>query len=276
MRDWNWRRLRERHRLATAAPRPDAVFESRWARVDGVRLHWRATREDPPATPVLLVHGMAVSHRYLMPLAARLAERFPVRALDMPGFGFSGDPGVPPDVSALAKWIAEWLEAIGEGPVAVVGNSFGAQVATALAEEHPALVRSVVLVGPTMDPAYPTKLRQTWHWVRGLPYEDPGQLPVILRDLADAGVRRAWRTFDIALADRIDRRLPRVRAPVLITRGAKETVASQRWVRELDRLLPEAETAVVPGAPHDANYTTPDELAALVIPFLERTAGARP
>ncbi|KPC76862.1 hypothetical protein ADL26_04645, partial [Thermoactinomyces vulgaris] len=189
----------------------------------------------------------------LMPLAARLAERYPVRALDMPGFGFSGDPGDPADVSALAKWIAMGLEAIGEGPVAVVGNSFGAQVATALAEEHPALVRSVVLVGPTMDPAYPTKLRQTWHWVRGLPYEDPGQLPVILRDLADAGLRRAWRTFDIALADRIDQRLPRVQTPVLITRGAKETVASQRWISELDRLLPQAETAVVPGAPHDAN-----------------------
>jgi pimeloyl-ACP methyl ester carboxylesterase len=273
MRDWNWRRMRERNRLAMAAPRPDAVFESRWTRVDGMRLHWRATRESRPGTPVLLIHGLAVSHRYLMPLAACLAERFPVRALDMPGFGLSGDPGAPADVSALAKWIAAWLEAIGEGPVAVLGNSFGAQVATALAEEHPASVRSLVLVGPTMDPAYPTKARQAWHWIRGLPHEDPGQLPVVLRDLADAGLRRAWRTFDIALADRIDRRLPRVQAPVLITRGAKETVASERWVVELDRLLPSTETAVVPGAPHDANYSTPAELAALVIPFLERTAG---
>ncbi|GAA2264608.1 alpha/beta hydrolase [Glycomyces scopariae] len=272
MRDWNWKHLREHYRLAAAAPRPDAVFESRWTEVDGVRLHHRASREDPPGTPVLLVHGLAVSHRYMMPLAARLAGSRPVRALDLPGFGLSGDPGRVADVDGLAGWIAAWLDAAGEGPVAVLGNSFGAQVATALAAEYPALVKSLVLVGPTMDSAAATKPRQIWRWLRGLPHEDPGQLPVILRDLADAGVRRAWRTFGIALDDRIEQRLPAVKAPVLIARGAKETVAPQRWVRELDRALPRAETAVVPDAPHDANYTSPDELAALVIPFLERTS----
>ncbi|GAA1680023.1 alpha/beta hydrolase [Glycomyces endophyticus] len=274
MRDWNLRRLRERYKLATAAPRPDGVFESRWTTVDGVRLHCRATREDPAGrTPVLLVHGLTVSHRYLMPLAARLAERHPVRALDMPGFGLSGDPAATPDVAALAGWIASWIKAVDEGPVAVLGNSFGAQVATALAAGHPDLVRCLILVGPTMDPSAPTKLRQTWRWVRGLPHEDPGQFPVLLRDLADAGLKRAWRTFGIALDDRIERRLPDVRAPVLIARGAKETVAPQSWVRQLDRVLPRAETAVVPGAPHDANYTSPDELAALVFPFLEAELG---
>lgn len=272
MQDWNWRRIRERYRLAAAAPRPDERFESRWTVVDGVRMHCRATREDPPGkTPVLLVHGMAVSHRYLMPLAAELAGHHPIRAVDLPGYGLSGEPGTVLDVAALADRLAAWLEATGNAPTAVLGNSFGTQVSVALAARHPHLVRSLILVGPTMDPAARSRTRQTLRWLRSLPHEDPGQAPIILRDLANAGIRRAWRTFGIALAYHVERDLPRVKVPTLVTRGAKEAVASQRWVEEAVSLLPQGELAVVPGSPHDANYTTPAELAALVLPFLHRT-----
>ncbi|MCC3765325.1 alpha/beta hydrolase [Glycomyces sp. TRM65418] len=272
MYDWNWRRMRERYRLAAAAPRPDARFVSRWTTVDGVDIHCRTTRDDPPGkAPVLLVHGMAVSHRYLMPLAALLADRYPVRAVDLPGFGLSGEPGAVLGVPALADRLAAWVEATGEAPAALVANSFGTQISVALAARHPHLVRSLVLVGPTMDPAARTRPRQALRWLRGLPYEDPSQLPIILRDLADAGLRRAWRTFGIALEHHVEYDLPKVRVPTLVTRGAKEAVATQRWVREVVRLLPHGEMAVIPGSPHDATYTTPVELAELVLPFLDRT-----
>ena len=47
------------------------------------------------AWPIVLVHGLAVSHRYLMPTAALLARRHPVGVPDLPGFGLSGDPRWP-------------------------------------------------------------------------------------------------------------------------------------------------------------------------------------
>jgi len=274
--DWNWKRMRERHRLASGAPEPDERFESRWTSVDGIRMHCRASRTDPPGPPVVLVHGMAVSHRYLMPLAALLADHHPVRVVDLPGFGLSEDPGRIEDVGALADRLVAWLRATGTAPAAVLGNSFGCQVAVDLAVRHPDLVRSLVLVGPTMDPDAPTMPRQTLRWLRGLPHEDPSQLPVILRDFCKAGPVRAWRTFRIALDDHVERKLPKVAVPTLVTRGAKEAVAPQRWVREAVRLLPQGEMAVVPDSPHDATYSTPKELAALVLPFLERNAAGRP
>ncbi|WP_081913134.1 alpha/beta fold hydrolase [Glycomyces sp. NRRL B-16210] len=276
MTNWNRKRMRERYTLATASPEPDEHFESRWTRLDGLRLHHRATRVDPPGrVPVLLVHGLAVSHRYLMPLAAELAGEHPVRVVDMPGFGLSDDPKPALGVPALADRLAEWLTATGTAPAAVLGNSFGAQVASALAVRHPELVQSLILVGPTMDPRARTKTRQALRWLRGIPSEDPSQLPIVLRDLVDAGARRAWRTFGIALDDRIERRLPEVAAPTLVTRGAAEAVAPQRWVEEIVDLLPHGELAVVPEGPHDGTYTTAEELAALVLPFLERTTADR-
>ena len=53
-----------RYRLATSAPETAWGFQSRWRTVRGVDTHDRASLARPNATPPLvLVHGLAVSHR---------------------------------------------------------------------------------------------------------------------------------------------------------------------------------------------------------------------
>ena len=69
------------------------------------------------------------------------------------------------------------------------------------AVRHPECVARMVLVGPTMDPAARTALRQVLRWLRNLPGERPGQLPLMVADYADAGMLRTLRTFGHALAD---------------------------------------------------------------------------
>lgn len=97
-------------------------------------------------------------------------------------------------------------------------------------------------------------------------------MPILLRDLADAGLIRAARTFSIALRDPIERKLPAVEAPTLVIRGSLEPIASQRWTELATRLLPHGEHAVVPATPHNASYTAAENLAALATPFLDRLA----
>lgn len=269
--------MHEKYALAIRAPHSDRDFESRWTRVRGTRVHDRASSVvGPRAMPIVLVHGLAVSHRYLMPLAARLAPRYPVRAVDLPGFGLSEEPGSVLDVPELADRLAEWLTTAGLTPAAVLGNSFGCQVAVDLAVRHPALVRCLVLVGPTIDPQARTAPRQILRWLRNLPHEDPSLLPVVLRDLVDAGPRRVVRTLGIALRDPIERKLPAVRVPALVTRGGLEPVVPQRWAEQATELLPHGQLAVVPGSPHDATYTAAENLAALVLPFLDRVSAQAP
>jgi pimeloyl-ACP methyl ester carboxylesterase len=62
---------------------------------------------------MILLHGLAVSHRYLMPLAAGLAGHHPVHVVDLPGFGLSDDPGTVLDVPEHAEHVAAWLAAAG-------------------------------------------------------------------------------------------------------------------------------------------------------------------
>ena len=45
-------------------------------------------------------------------------------------------------------------------------------------------------VGPAIDPAARTATRQTLRWLRDTAREDPLQLPILLRDVRDAGPHR--------------------------------------------------------------------------------------
>ena len=260
----------ERYRLATSAPRAAGGFSSRWRTVRGVDTHDRAAPGRPGAgPPLVLLHGLAVSHRYLMPLAARLAGHHPVHVVDLPGFGLSGDPGRVLDVAGHADHLAAWLEAAGLAAVAALGNSFGCQVAVDLAVRHPDRVRGLVLVGPTMDPAARTAPRQLLRWLRDAAGEDPLQLPILLRDLRDAGLRRVAVTLGHALRDPIEAKLPLVGVPALVTRGSREPIVPPAWAQAATRLLPQGELSVVPG-PHNANYAAADHLAEVVLAFLHR------
>jgi pimeloyl-ACP methyl ester carboxylesterase len=265
----------ERYRLATSAPSTAWGFQSRWRTVRGIATHDRSSLASPDGTPpVVLVHGLAVSHRYMMPLAARLAEHDRVHVVDLPGFGLSGEPGRVLDVAEHADHLADWLEATGSPPVVVLGNSFGCQVAVDLAVRHPDRVCGLVLVGPTVDPAARTATRQILRWLRDTAREDPLQLPVLLRDVRDAGPRRVAGTLAHALRDPIERKLPLITVPVLVTRGSREPIVPMAWAQAATRLLPLGELSVVPG-PHNANYGAADHLAELVVAFLRQRVVAQ-
>jgi pimeloyl-ACP methyl ester carboxylesterase len=258
----------DRYRLATAAPATAFGFRSRWTRAAGVALHDRRPVAPAGGMPVVLVHGLAVSHRYLMPLAARLAAHHPVHVVDLPGFGLSGDPGRVLGVADHADHLDAWMAAAGLPAAAVLGNSFGCQVAVDLAVRHPRRVRRLVLVGPTTDPAARTVLRQVLRWLRDTAREDPLQLPILARDVRDAGLRRVAGTLAHALRDPVEAKLPGVAAPALVTRGSREPIVPAGWAGAAARLLPRGTLAVIPGSPHNANYVAAGPLAEVVLPFL--------
>jgi pimeloyl-ACP methyl ester carboxylesterase len=127
--------------------------------------------------------------------------------VDLPGFGLSGRPGRVLDVAEHANQLAGWLEAAGLPPVALLGNSFGCQVAVELAVRHPRRVGGLVLVGPTTDPSDHTAIRQVLRWLRDTAREDPLQLPILLGDVRDAGPHRVVGTLAHTLHDPIEDKL---------------------------------------------------------------------
>ncbi len=246
----------------------------RWTTVGAWRLYARVSAAPAPggAPPVVLVHGLGVSSRYMVPLARRLAPDYPVYAPDLPGFGRSDKPARALALPALADALAAWLAAAGlERPV-LLGNSLGCQVIVQCALRHPGRLARAILVGPTLDPRARTVRQQGWRLLVDAFREAPSEPLIAIRDYWRAGPRRVWATLRGALRVPVEEHLRRVAVPTLVVRGGRDPIVPQRWAEEVARLLPCGRLVVVPGAPHAVNYSAPEALARAIRPFLDEAA----
>lgn len=242
----------------------------------GLRIHARASGNPAPKgrIAVVLVHGLVVSSRYMVPIAERLAPYNRVFAPDLPGFGRSERPLQALDVAGLSDALSNWMGEVGLERAALVGNSMGCQVIADLAVRYPARVARAVLQGPTMDPKGRSVSRQVGRFLLDVPREPLSLIPIELLDYLSAGTRQAWHTFRYALEDRIEEKLPYMRVPTLVVRGSRDPIVPQRWAKEATRLLPMGQLSVISGAAHTANYGWAAEFARVTQKFLDE--GNRP
>ena len=245
-------------------------MRTRTTAVRGGRVHVRLPRGAPPGrgVPVVLVHGVGVSSRYLIPLASALAPRVEVLAPDLPGFGRSSKPGDVLSLDELADALAAWMDAEGIARAAMLGNSMGCQTIVRFALRHRGRLSRAVLQGPTGDPRQ-SVLETIARWIAVGPREPPALNAVLAMDYADCGLRRILGTWRHALADDLEAHLPLVSCPVLVVRGSRDLIVPQRWAERVVGLLPRGRLAVIPGGAHALVYSAPLELARVARPFLE-------
>ena len=142
---------------------------------------------------VVLIHGWGLNAGVLDGLAAVLAARFRVHALDLPGYGASM-PCAPYRLQALVETIAR------NAPRSchVVGWSFGALVAMAWAQAAPRQVGRVALLAATPcfarrdDWAHGVESHVLEAFARNLPADYEGTIRrfIALQVLGDADARR--------------------------------------------------------------------------------------
>lgn len=245
-------------------------LKTSWTMVSGLSMHARFSADPRLASrpAVVLVHGLVVSSRYMVPTAEQLAPYYRVYVPDLPGFGKSAKPPRVLDIPELSDSLDTWMRATGIESAALIGNSMGCQVIAHLAVRHPERVEQAVLQGPTMDPRGRTVLRQVGRFLINSTQEPLSLTPVMMLDYLAAGFRRAWRTFRYALRDRIEDNLPHLRVPTMVVRGSRDPIVPQRWAKEATRLLPNGRLVVVPNAAHTANFDAPSEFTRVIRAFL--------
>lgn len=246
---------------------------SRWTDVRGMPMHERSG--GGPGPPVVMLHGLAVSHRYLLPTARRLAARRHVVVPDLPGFGRSGKPAEAYDVHQHAVTLAAWLDHRGFDRVAVVGHSFGAEVAARLAVIRPDAVAALVLAAPTSDPAARSRRGLIGRWLADTLVEQPWQAPVLGRDVWDAKPWRVLATVGHSVRNRIEDDLVRLPVRPLVLGGRLDPVAPARWRAEVTALTG-GTSVTVDEAAHNVLTTSPHRCAAAIDTFVGIDAGNPP
>jgi len=225
---------------------------------------------------VVLVHGLGLSGRYMLPLAVCLAADHEVFLPDLPGFGDSSHPHEVLDVAGLADALAAWVEAMGLRRPALLGNSFGCQIIVDLAARHPQAIERAILQGPTAPPEERTWLRQAVRWHQNQPFNPPALGPVTWGDYRKCGWRRLFRTFQYSLDDPVEAKLLRVACPTLVVRGTRDPICRQAWAELVAERLPRGRLATIPDVAHTLCYTAPAELADVARRFLDPPVAAPP
>ncbi len=238
---------------------------------------------------VLLVHGSAASRRFWRGLAERLAPRYRVIAPDLIGYGESS----PWQAGARATdldVVSAFARALGE-PLHLVGHSYGGALALRTARDLGARLASLALIEPTafdlLDARGDAGALVEIESIAGRHLElvADGDLEACAAHFMGYWIGPdAWAAMPDETRSRIVRTMPkiaaefrllfrhpgalgayrRLRAPTLLVRGTRTTLAAHAVVARLAATLPQCDLVEIAGAGHMAPLSHPDAVCAAI------------
>lgn len=223
---------------------------------DDVELAFRRTGA---GAPLLLLHGGWSDSASWQPQLSSLADGFDVIAPDLPGCGGSEDLPGTPSLDAYADAVAGLLADLRLDRVHVAGLSFGGGLALAIAQGHPGVVRSLVLVSAYAGWAgslAPDKVAARLQAVR------TGPLPVGVRRRGQVAMAEAFAVADLrpGLAD--------IAVPTLVLTGEHDIRAPRPVAQALHDAIPGSRLVVVPDAGHEVALEAPEAFDREIRAFL--------
>jgi pimeloyl-ACP methyl ester carboxylesterase len=241
--------------------------------------------DGPPETPFMW-------HRVLPVLRSRGVQPCTVKRPDKPATAGQADD---PYTTAAAD-IAQLLDDQQRCPAVIVGYSFGAGTALALAASAPRHVRALVLVAPAAGlqsisiadrllaaPMIGPVVTCLGFRLAGVALHLPALRRGILTTRAGLNARDAkqfvrhitfgstWRTFAsvqrrlVSDARRRNQQLSRIDCPVLIVAGTHDRIVAPRTGTALRRLLPGSEVITTAATGHLIPIDDPDSVADAVL-----------
>ena len=111
---------------------------------NGASIFYQMTGE---GEPLLMIPGLGLDHTYYAQGLPFLTPYVRTITVDPRGVGQSSKDNLAPSVDLWADDFAAFIEALGEGPIHVLGTSLGGSIALSLAARHPAVVKSLIAVG---------------------------------------------------------------------------------------------------------------------------------
>ncbi len=152
-------------RKKSLIPNPPAAPKSRFANVNGTRLHYLAAGT---GDPVVLLHGYAQTSHMWRPLIAKLSSTHYVIAPDLRGAGQSATPPAGYTKAELAQDIHALAGKLGFEKIRIVGHDIGLMVAYAYAAQYPTEVDRIALMDAFLPGVGDWRnvwlMRDMWHF----------------------------------------------------------------------------------------------------------------
>jgi len=254
--------------VPTSEDYPDSVVR-RISFTAGGGLGWKLSalvtpRDKPTAIKIVVIPGAPCWAEYWAPVLAALPLDREMVVADRPGFAASEPATCVPDIRLQAAALAPLLEAAPGQKILLVGQSYGAAIATVMAAQNPKALAGVVLLSSFLGQPGPTA-----QW---LVYLGMRVLSLIPRDLRHAIVEVSSQAAQLS---HMKTALRRLNVPVHVIHGDADDFApielAEALVKETRCRRP-MNFIRVPGANHFLN----DGPVDLLLSCLERCIPAAP
>ena len=201
---------------------------------------------------VIFLHGLGQGASSWDGTVAALAGRVQAVCPDL----FALAKGGTLDYPALYRGFSAFCGERGDG-IHLCGLSLGAVLALQYAQEHPASVKSLVLIGGRV------RTPKTLLKVQNILFHLMGE-----KNFREMGLSKADAIALMGTMGELDLRggLGRVTCPTLVLCGEKDS-ANRKDAQTMAAGIPGAGFAVIPGAGHEVNRDAPEALAEVLEPF---------
>ena len=215
--------------------------------IAGGGLGWRISaletpRETPAPWKIVVITGAPSWAEYWAPVLAALPQDREMIVVNRPGFAASEPFICVSDIRIQAEALAPVLDAAPGQKILLVGQSYGAAIATLMAERRPAKVAGVVLLSSFLGEAGPT--------ARWLVETGTRMLGMIPRDLRNAVTEVSGQQSQLG---HMRTALSRLNVPVHVLHGDRDDFApielAQRLAKETRTRKP-IRFEAVPGGDH--------------------------
>jgi pimeloyl-ACP methyl ester carboxylesterase len=243
-------------------------------------------------TSLVFLHGIGGGHHaWDRQLPWFSARGYAAHAWDQPGYGQSALVE-PYDLEQVSAALKRLIEALGQGPVVLVGHSMGGFIALETYARHPELVKALVLaftsasfggasgdfaqkfVGERVGPLdagesmaqIAAKLMPPMAGAKS----DPAGLALAQQVMA--GIPAATYRKAVTLLTTFDRRalLSEIRVPTLLVAGSDDRTAPASVMARMAAKIPGSEYVLLEGCGHLGPMDQPDEFNRALAGFLER------
>jgi non-heme chloroperoxidase len=240
----------------------------------------------PDGLPVVMLHGVTDSWHSFEPVLPWLPPALRVFALTQRGHGDADRPQPGYRLRDFAADVSAFVQALGLGPVLLVGHSMGTSVALRFALDDPAHVRGLFLIGAFASYSDNAGVVEFYRSaIAGLQDPVPHALALefqqstlarpIAPSLLDLYVRESlklpahvWRAaFDGLLDDDFTQELERVHAPTLCVWGEQDAFVQHRDQERIVAAIEGARLTVHRGAGHALHWEDPARIAGEIAEF---------
>ncbi|MCR5583837.1 MAG: alpha/beta hydrolase [Lachnospiraceae bacterium] len=250
--------------------------------IDGYNIHYNIKGDGKKS--VIILQGWGTKSEIYEVVVNALCDRYRVISLDLPGFGSSTEPREAWGVDDYKNFVVKFAKALDTDSAVLIGHSFGGRIIIKLAaEKNPALnIEKIVLIdsaGIVNPKSFKTKLKIARYKVlkklAGLKIANFffGQaIEEWKKRQGSDDYRNASPIMKQCLVKAVNENLkgllPEIDRETLLIWGDKDTATPLSDGKAMEKLIPGAGLAVIPGTGHFSFLENPELFKKIINAFL--------